>query len=199
MMTSFKKLLFPERDIFASDFISELHYQCSRVLVPASFICIFAWLNYIKVDAELYPGEPIIVFLRYGLSVTALIIFLLQFIPALKLKSMWLLVALGIYLEGATAVITALTAGDPTYFAGYLFIIMVLPIMPMKKWATFMLLGVSLALFFSIGIAKGIAFSTIREVYRLNDLMATSVLPNPTSPQTKRSIGCLEPISPITS
>jgi len=175
MMTSFKKLLFPERDIFASDFIAELHYQCSRVLVPASFICIFAWLNYVKVDAELYPNEPVIVLLRYGLSVTALIIFLLQFIPALKLKSMWLLIALGIYLESATAIITALTAGDPTYFAGYLFIIMVLPIMPMKKWATLILLGISLLLFFSIGISKGISFETTREMYRFNDLLATSV------------------------
>lgn len=146
-MTSLKALLFPERETFDSDFFSELHYQCSRVLVPASLICIVAWINYIKVDAELYPGEPVIVLLRYGLSITALIIFLLQLIPFFKKKSMWLLFALGLYLQGATAIVTALTAGDATYFAGYLFIIMVLPVMPFKKWVTFLLLGLSLLLF----------------------------------------------------
>jgi len=168
------KTLFPGREEFGSEFQSELHYQCSRVILPASFICIFAWINYIPVDGQLYPGEPHIITLRYGLSAVGLLIFIAQFIPVLKKKSMYLLFVLGVYLQGATAVITALTKGDPVYFSGYIFVVMILTIMPFIKVLTWILLFLSLALFMSIGISKGMAFATLQEQYRLNDLLATA-------------------------
>ncbi len=168
--------LFLEREGPPETFNEELHYQSSRVIFPASLICIFAWLNYISVDRQLFPDEPLIVSLRYGLSVVGILIFLLQFIPIMKKKSMYLLFILGLYLEVATGVLTGLTKADPVYMGGYLFIIVVPVIAPIRKHYLWFMLTLSLVSFFTIGISRGMEFSSIRDQYKLNDLMAASLL-----------------------
>jgi len=175
MLQKLKNLIFPPRESQAATFHEELHYQAGRILLPASVICVFAWLGYVKVDAQLYPDEPLIVMLRYGLSATSLLVFFLQFIPALKKKSMYLLAILGAYLEIATGVITGTAKADAVYMGGYLFVLVIPVIAPMAKSILWALLGSSLAAFFAVGLSRGMKFATVREQYSLNDLAATTL------------------------
>jgi methyl-accepting chemotaxis protein len=161
-----------DRAYFPLYFTGELHYQSSRVVLPASIICLFAFLGYIPIDKELYPGESLIVSLRVGLSITALCILLLYCIPPFKKRSMYLLVILGVYIQTSAAVITGLTKGDPVYMGGFLFLLVVIVVAPVRKRFLWMMLFLSIGSFFVIGSLKGMSFNTIQDRYKLNDLGA---------------------------
>ena len=70
----FRGALFQEREDYLDTYNEELNYQCSRIILPASFICIFGWLNYISVDRQLFPSEFMMAYLRYGLTIIGLLI-----------------------------------------------------------------------------------------------------------------------------
>lgn len=166
-----KAVLFLPREEFPATYAGELNYQCSRVILPASFVCIFAWLNYVAVDIQLCPDEPMIPFLRYGLTVLSLAVFVLQFFRPMKRQSMFLLALLGLYLEGATGIITGMAKGDPVYMGGYFFVLMIPLVAPVNKiilWGEILL---SVALFFSFGFSRGMEFSSVRDQYKLNDFI----------------------------
>ncbi len=170
-LKNFRSFIYPERNAFSDSYDGELHYQCSRVIFPASIICIFAWINYIKVDAILNPDEPVIVLLRYGLIFVSLIIFIIQFFRSIKLKSMYLILLLGLYLEVATGIITGLSKADSAYMGGYLFVLVIPVVAPVKKWFMSGILIISILSFLSIGFYKGMEFSNLRAQYQLNDLI----------------------------
>lgn len=167
-------MVFLDRSQYPETYLGELHYQSSRVILPATFICIFVWIGYIPVDAQLWPGEPLIRFLRIGMTIVSLILFILQFFTFFKKRSMWLLAALGFYLEGATGMLTGLTKGDAVYIAGYVFVLVLQIVAPMRKRLLWAMTTVSLMLFFGFGISRGMEFSTVRAKYTLNDLVAVS-------------------------
>jgi len=175
MLNRLKRIILLDRTGYPDTFTEELHFQCGRIIFPASFICIFAWLNYIRVDAQIFPGEPLIVALRYGLTAFSLVIFLLQFVPALKRRSMYLLSALGFYLLTATGVLTALTKAEPVYMGGYMFVLMVPIIAPIKRNLVWAMIALSIASFFIIGSLKGMEYATVRDEYKFNDLLSVTV------------------------
>ncbi len=175
MLEQIRSFVFPERDGYTQTYIEELHYQCKRVLLPASIICIVAWLPYVSVDSILFPGEPLIVALRYGLTIVALMIFILQFVPLLKEKSMYLLAVLGLYLLVATGLITGISGADPVYMGGYLFILVVPVIAPIQRNLLWAIVLASLLVFFVSGFSNDMEFETVRDQYKLNDLIATSL------------------------
>ncbi|HNR89789.1 MAG TPA: methyl-accepting chemotaxis protein [Spirochaetota bacterium] len=170
-----QRFLLWERDAFPDTYAGELNYQCGRIIMPASLICIVAWLSYVDVDRQLFPQEPLIVWLRYGLTAVSLAVFLLQFIPFCKRHSMLLLAALGFYLEAATGVITGLSKADPVYLGGYLFVLMIPLVAPVGRVLLWGMIALSLALFFTVGLSRGMEFSTLRDQYKLNDLIVTFV------------------------
>jgi len=102
-------------------------------------------------------------------------VFLLQFIPFCKRHSMLLLAALGFYLEAATGVITGLSKADPVYLGGYLFVLMIPLVAPVGRVLLWGMIALSLALFFTVGLSRGMEFSTLRDQYKLNDLIVTFV------------------------
>ncbi len=175
MLKRLKRIIIQDRTAYPDTFIEELHFQCGRIIFPASFICIFAWLNYIYVDAQIFPGEPLIATLRYGLSFVSIVIFLIQFVPAIKQKSMYLLFALGVYLLLATGVLTALTGAEPVYMGGYLFILVIPVIAPIKRNLTWAMITLSLVSFFIIGFMKGMSYETALDKYKFNDLFSVAV------------------------
>lgn len=174
-MNKLKKILFWEREKFPETFSGELNYMSSLVVVPASLICIFAWISYIKTDSLIYPGKHIIIYARYGLTIFSLIIFIMQFIPFLKKKSMYLLAALGFYLETAVGVLTGATGGDPVYVAGYVFVLILMIVAPIHKFLLWLMLIISTGLFFTIGMHNGMAFVTDKQNYTLNDMILVIV------------------------
>jgi len=175
MLKKILRFIIGEREGYPETFEEELHFQCSRITFPASFICIFAWLNYVRLDARLFPGEPLILWLRYGLTAVSLIIFILQFLPVLRKKSMYLLVALGFYLMIATGLLTGLTRAEPVYMGGYMFILMVPIIAPIKRNYSWAMIALSLAAFFAAGMMKGMEYASLHDEYKFNDLMSVTV------------------------
>lgn len=167
--------LFPDRSFFPNSYWGELNYQSSRIVLPTSFALMFIWLQYISVDKQIYPDEPLIPILRIGLTVAALLVFLLQFIPSLKRHSMWLLMIVGIYVELATGAITGLTKGDPVYMGGYLFVLVIPTVLPVARQLLWVTLGSSLFTFFLVGLSRGMEFTSVRAKYSFNDLLSTTI------------------------
>lgn len=175
MFTAIKNFLFWGREKFPETYSGELNYMCNLVVVPAAFICIFAWVGYIKTDSIIYPDRPLIVYLRYGLTFTALLVLILQFVPAIKRNSMILFAVLGFYLEIATGIITGLTAGDPVYFAGYFFVLVLLIVAPINRMILWSMTVSSVTIFFITGFSYGMQFSTHRQKYNLNDFISVII------------------------
>jgi methyl-accepting chemotaxis protein len=174
MIGALKKIILPDRESYPATFAGELHFQCSRIVPPASVICLFAWLNYIDIDRQLHPGESLIVLFRYGLTLISLIVIVLYFIPLLKKQSMWLLFLLGLYLEIATGIITGLSKGDPIYMGGYILVLMIPVVVPLRAYLIWLLTGTSVALFVMVGLGSGMELSGVRDQYKFTDL-ATAV------------------------
>lgn len=167
--------LFMERTEYPDTYTGELHYQSSRVVVPACIICIFAWIGYINVDVQLHPGEPMITSLRIGLTIASIIVLGLYFVPFLKKRSMWLLALLGIYLESATGMLTGMAKADAVYMGGYIFVLVIPIVAPLHRWILWSLTSLSLLLFAVFGLNRGVDFNSVRGMYQLNDLIAASV------------------------
>ncbi len=170
-MKNLKSLLFWDREKFPDTYSGELNYQSNLVVFPASLICIFAWINYIKTDSIIYPDRHLIVYARYGLTIFSTLIFTLQFIPFFKRWSMYLLAALGFYLEIATGMLTGLTGGDPVYVAGYFFVIILIIIAPIYRYLLWAMTGLSVSVFFITGLVHGLSFITEKQKYTLNDMV----------------------------
>ena len=175
MLKSLKRYIFFDREGYPETFSEELHFQSARIILPASFICLFAWLNYVRVDAQIVPNEPMIIALRYGLSAVSLLVFILQFVPALKRKSMYLLAFLGFYLLTATGILTGLAKAEPVYMGGYMFILMVPIIAPLNRNIVWGMVVISLASFITVGIMKGMDYTSIYDEYKFNDLASVSL------------------------
>lgn len=170
-MKNLKSILFWDRNRFPDTYSGELNYQSNLVVFPASLLCIFAWISYIKTDSIIYPDKHLIVYARWGLTFIASIIFTLQFIPFFKKWSMYLLAALGFYLEIATGLLTGLTGGDPAYVAGYFFVIILIIIAPIYKHLLWAMTLLSVSVFFIVGLQNGLSFVTEKQKYTLNDMI----------------------------
>jgi len=174
-MDKLKKALFWDRDKFPGTYSGELDYQSNLVVFPASLICIFAWMSYIKTDSIIYPDKHIIIYARYGLTIFSSAVFIMQFIPFFKKKSMLLLAALGLYLEAATGTLTGATGGDPVYVAGYFFVLILIIVAPINRFILWLLVAVSMSAFLITGTANGLSFVTEKQKYTMNDMILVTL------------------------
>jgi PAS domain S-box-containing protein len=161
---------------YPETFHEELNDQCGRIIIFAALILTFAWLPYIPIDRELYPGEPLIISLRVGLSLVGFAVLILQGLRRFNRHSLTFLIILSTYLEAATGVITGLTKGDPAYMGGYLFVLTLMALLPIPRRAAWSILASSFLLFFAVGFANGMRFDTLRLRYSLNDLLTTVLI-----------------------
>ncbi|MBN2039163.1 MAG: hypothetical protein JW864_03920 [Spirochaetes bacterium] len=175
MLNRIKQIFFPDREGYARTYTEELHFQCSRILPIAALICIFAWLGYISVDSRLHPDKPFIIVLRYGLTVVSSVLFVLSALPFSKKISMYLLALLGFYLEGATGLLTGMVGADAVYMGGYIFVLIIMIVAPLRTYLIWGMITVSLGLFFLAGFSEGMEFVTLRDKYKLNDFMTAVV------------------------
>ncbi len=169
MFKAIKEFLLWGREKFPDTYSGELHYQSNLIVVPAAFICLFAWLGYVKTDGAIYPDKPLLIYSRYGLTLFSFIILALQFVPYLKQRSMFLLAALGFYLEISTGVLTGVTGADPVYVAGYFFILILIIVAPIYKSILWIMSALSVTSFAIIGLIHGMEFTTQRQKYTMND------------------------------
>lgn len=157
-----------------TSFQEELDRQCSLVLVPGCLFAMVAWILYIRIDAYLYPGFPGIKWLRLGLTLIAGTILILHFTPYFKKRNYVLLFSLACYFELAAAVIVGLTAPHPAYMGGLAMLVLLLPIIPIKKYDSLFLLILTLSVFFAISMSSGVEFKEDRDLYGLFNLIAAT-------------------------
>lgn len=165
-------------------FKEELNRQCSFILVPACIIALLGWIFYIPLDRELFPGLPIIKWLRIGLTVSAAIILILHFTPAFKKLNYALLFSLACYFELAAAVIIGLIISHPqpppqnatpAYMGGLAMLILILPMFPFRKIHSIVLLVFTIALSAAIGIIFHLKFGeSIGDWYGVLNLIAAA-------------------------
>lgn len=156
-------------------FNKELVYQANTILLFASLISL-SWLSYIPIDLILHPDKPLIIALRIGFPVIGISVLLLRFIFDLEKYGLLLLTIIGGYLEIATGLITGLTGGDAVYVGGYLFIIILLAVVPLRRKVAWSILLISISLFFVVAFYNGFAANTTAKRYSLNDLISTTVV-----------------------
>ena len=168
----FRFLSYRERVEDPSTFQKELNYQCSRILLLASFLMAVAYISYIPIDIKLYPNEPLIIVLRIGLSLIGFTVFVLHLTRKFIHRSLLMLTISGAYFNIATGIITALTKGDSVYIGGYLFVTTMTAVIPLRRRASLSILFCSLSTFMIIGFIRGMSFNSVREMYSLNDLIS---------------------------
>lgn len=164
-----------ERTSFPETFKQELNYQSSKILTFASLITL-SWLTYIPIDLQLHPDKPLIIAFRIGFPIVGLLFFLTRFISFLRTRSLLMLTLYGAYLETSTAIMTALTKGDPAYIGGYLFVLTLLTVVPFQRIGAYSILALSLLSFFSISWLVGLDFNDPQIRYSLNDIFSVSFI-----------------------
>jgi DNA-binding CsgD family transcriptional regulator len=156
----------------------ELNCQCKLLMLPASFSALLGWLPFIPYDIGLYRRLPSIPYFRMGLTVVGVIMIIFHFVPLERLhpyfvrKKSYLLYLLLIgYLELATGVVVGMVGADPVYMGGYSIVVLLLTFNPIKTKHALALLGLSLLLFFVVGIFSGLNFRSDYNRYGLVNLI----------------------------
>jgi signal transduction histidine kinase len=168
-----KNYYFPERKNI-SNYDEELGYQCSKFILPGIFASLLGFIPYIFLDIQLVKDYTPILYLRVGLTLNGINVFFLSLIPYFKSKPTLLLGLLSGYAEISTAIITGLSGPNPAYIGGYIFVLMVVPLLPFKKRYSISLLIVSILVFVLTVFLHGSSFSNELR-YSLTDLTTTLV------------------------
>jgi len=163
-----------EREEYPPTFSKELNYQCGRILFFVSLFTTFAWLPYIYLDLQLHPEETLLPFLRIGLSIISLTIFILYTSRRFPECNLLFLNIIGAYLAISCGLITALTKVDPVYMGGNLFILTLLAVVPVKRRDALTVITASLITFFIVGFFKGMSFHTVSARYSFLDLLSAA-------------------------
>ncbi len=167
--------LIDNRTIFPGTFKQELDFQCGRMLTFASLIT-FSWLTYIPIDLQLHPDKPLIIAIRIGFPIFGISLYLARFAKSLKNQNLLLLTIYGAYMAISNAFLTGLTAGDPAYIGGYLFILTLLAVGPLqRKWA-YLILYSSVTTFFITSYLSGVREIKTHNFYSLNDLFCVTFI-----------------------
>jgi len=179
-MRSLKKILInfkleDNRTSFPETFNQELNYQCGRILTFASIITL-SWLTYIPIDLQLHPDKPVIIAIRIGFPVFGLILYISRFYKTLRKRNLLLLTVYGAYMAISNAILAGSTKGDAVYIGGYLFILTLIALAPLRKMYANLILVSSLIAFFSTSYLSGMRSLTPHNRYSLNDLICVSFI-----------------------
>lgn len=159
--------------IYPATFVAEINDQCDIFFPLYASPFFVAWLPYLSLDPLILPNEPLLPFLRVGLTVVGVI--------ALWARHSWKnpnrhrLIGNGMmyYLIIATGVITGLAKAHPSYVGGYCFLITVLGAMPVQPSQLYSALALSLSVFAALCWHFGVSFAEPALRYSLQDLIST--------------------------
>ena len=118
--------------------------------------------------------ETLLPFLRMGLSIISLTIFILYTSRRFPECNLLFLNIIGAYLAISCGLITALTKVDPVYMGGNIFILTLLAVVPVKRRDALTVITASLITFFIVGFFKGMSFHTVSARYSFLDLLSAA-------------------------
>lgn len=159
------------RDRTAGSFAEELNHQSRHLMYFISF-CSLIWLTYIPVDSQLHPDQIAILYLRLSWIAVSAAMVGLSFLPFFAQRFQILLSVVTHVLVINAGLITALAGNDPTYFAGYLFVMCILPVVPVQKRFSLSVVWSSSILYLASTYYLGGDMTSVRARYGLNDLAA---------------------------
>ncbi|RLU03601.1 MAG: response regulator [Ketobacter sp.] len=163
------------RDSLAVTFNDELHYHAGWVLL---FSCAMSltWISYIPVDELLHPELGVLAFLRWGLVIVSIVILLLRRIRYLRERNQILLMVWGIYLLGTSGAITGMTAVDPTYVSGFVLVLCLIPMAPLRVPYALTVLAFGLGSLLLFAANTGVDLTHTRVRYTFNDLVVAFMI-----------------------
>ena len=156
-------------------FAGELNHQAGTFL-PFVVVSGLPWLAYIPSDGLLHPEAPLIVALRIGFAAFGLVLPLLKLLPLFRARPLALLILFATYMELATALITGLTGGDPSYVGGYIFILTLMIVAPFPLGVSLALVATSIAVFFATGMVRGLNLLQPSYQYSFKDLLSATLV-----------------------
>jgi signal transduction histidine kinase len=154
----------------------EANEQCRIFFVPYSVVLFGVWFPYLRIDAALFPEEPLMLPLRLGLTGMTIMGWIARYIWKHPFRHYFIVNSVMSYLIIATAAITGLSKGHPSYIGGYCFVIVVHSVMPLRLRHIFMGLGISLAVFFAISLHFDVTFTDFSLQYSLQDLIGAVIM-----------------------
>lgn len=160
---------------YRDTFRKELNYQSGRVMTLACASTL-GWLGYIPVDRALFPDEPLIIALRILFPVVGILLYILYRLPAFKNHHLHLLAYFGAHMAISCAVLTGLTGGHPAYVGGFLFILTLLALGPVRRRHAYAILCTAVPVFFAVGLMKGMRFSDPVSRYSFNDIITVTAV-----------------------
>lgn len=162
--------------VYPETFFEEINEQCRIFFVPYSPVLFVVWLPYLRLDALLFPDEPLLLALRLGLTAVGVLAWSLRYLWAHPYRHYAIVNGMIQYLIIATGIITGLAKGHPSYIGGYCFVIIVISAMPLRLRHLYMGLGLSLAAFALLCWNARVSFATPMMQYSLQDLMGAVVV-----------------------
>jgi two-component system sensor histidine kinase/response regulator len=157
-------------------FAEELNAQCGGIILFAAIAAAVAALPFIPSDLKMSPGTPLIIVLRAGFSCIGLAVLALHLTGRFRRFGLLLVTIIAAYLEIHTAAITALAGGNLAYVGGFLFVLTLLSAVPIRRVVAWSILTVSLAVFFGIGITRGLRFDSSEFQYSLSNVVVAAVV-----------------------
>jgi signal transduction histidine kinase len=133
----------------------------------------FAWPIFISVDKELFGDIPIIVYLRWGLTLVGFISLVLFFTPFFRNRGYWLTLFIIYYVGAATATIMGLVGGHPSYMGGFAIIILCCSLAPIQRIHALLHLLITLLIFTIVGFIWDLRFALSEETYGLYNVIVS--------------------------
>lgn len=162
--------------IYPETFAQEINEQC-RIFFPFYAIPFsLVALPYIALDKILLPNEPLVVMLRYGMSVVVVFALLARYLWRYEARHRLIAAAMMYYLILAAGIITGLAKAHPSYFGGYCYVIVLLGALPVPPSQLIAGLALSLSVFAGLSIHLGVDFTNPAVRYGLQDLMSSVVV-----------------------
>jgi signal transduction histidine kinase len=162
--------------VYPETFSQEINEQC-RIFFPFYAIPFsLVALPYIALDKVLLPNEPLVVVLRYGMSVVVVIAFSTRYLWQYQARHRLIAAAMMYYLILSAGIITGLAKAHPSYFGGYCYVIVLLGALPVPSSQLIMGLILSLSVFAGLSFHLEVDFTSPAVRYGLQDLMSSIVV-----------------------
>ncbi|MDI1444010.1 adenylate/guanylate cyclase domain-containing protein [Polyangium sp. 6x1] len=161
---------------YPETFDAELAFQSWKILRVSGLICALAWLPYLRLDAALHPELPSLLPLRLSLTLAGALTIVFSLFPAAQRHASRALFALCMSLECATGLITGLASGQSPYLGGFMFVLMLAPLAPVRRRYAWGMLLAAILVFCVTGMLAGMDFEGPDRSYALQDLSAAALV-----------------------
>jgi signal transduction histidine kinase/CheY-like chemotaxis protein len=142
-------------------FRGELNQQCGQIIFLSALLVIAGNVAYILQDLQRVPQVPATRAMRAGIALFMIVMLALRAIPRFRGNGLLFVTIMAAVLEIGTAVCVGLIQVVPVQGSFYLtatpWLLIVIALVPIERWAALSILGLALASFFAAAFLHGVA------------------------------------------